>query len=431
MNAAILMILLFGMIAFGVPISFSIAGSSLVILLLDPALQPITMVQRLYTGLNSFVIIAIPLFLLTAEIMNQAGITDKLINLSYALVGHIRGGLAHVNVVVSMVFAGISGSSTADTAGIGSVLIPAMEKRGYSTEFSVAVTASSSTMGVIIPPSIISVIYASTVGISVGALFIGGVMPGILIGMSQITISYLYAIKYNYPCEEKQTLGRRLLAIGKAIPPLVSPMLIIGGIIGGYFTPTEASVISVAYCLILALIYRTMTLRALWHIMINTGLTASVTLFCIGVAAVFSYILSIYRVPNRLGEFLLLVSHSQAFFLTVVFLIFLIAGTFMDATPTIIMIAPIIAPIANNIGINPIHLGVTVVITMGLGLVTPPYGLCLLLACQIGKIKLQKVIPIMMVFVVVNIAVILLFVYIPALALWIPKVFTPNLMPAN
>ncbi len=431
MNVAILMILLFGLILLGVPISFCIAGSSLAVMLIDPALQPITMVQRLYTGLNSFVVIAIPLFLLTAEIMNLAGITDKLINLSYALVGHIRGGLAHVNVVVSMVFAGISGSSTADTAGIGSVLIPAMEKRGYSTEFTVSVTAASSTMGVIIPPSIISVIYASTVGISVGALFVAGIMPGLLIGLSQMTISYVYALKYGYPHEAKQSFAARMKAIAVAIPPLISPLLIIGGIIGGFFTPTEAAVISVAYCLFLAVVYRTITPRALWTALINTGLTSSVTLFCIGVAAVFSYILSFYRVPDMLGRFLLSYTDSHAAYLLVVFVIFLVAGTFMDATPTIIMLAPIVAPIANSIGVNPVHLGIVIVVTMGLGLVTPPYGLCLLLACQIGRIKLQKVMPTMLVFIAVNIVIVLLILLFPDLSLWIPKVFTPHLMPAG
>ena len=427
----ILMLLLFGMIILGVPISFCIAGSSLAVMLLDPAMQPITMVQRLYTGLNSFVIIAIPLFLLTAEIMNLAGITDKLINLSYALVGHIRGGLAHVNIVVSMVFAGISGSSTADTAGIGSVLIPAMEKRGYSRDFSVVVTAASSTMGVIIPPSIISVIYASTVGISVGALFIAGVMPGILIAMSQMVVSYIYAVKCGYPCEKRQTAAEKAKAVFHAVPPLISPLLIIGGIVGGYFTPTEAAVISVAYCLLLSVIYRTITPRTLWQAIVNTGLTSSVTLFCIGVASVFSYILSFYRVPDMLGGFLLSYTGSHLVFLFVVFALFLIAGTFMDATPAIIMLAPIVAPIANSIGVDPVHLGIIVVITMGLGLVTPPYGLCLLLACQIGKIKLQKVMPTMMVFIIVNVAIILLFLAFPDLSLWMPRFFTPHLMPAR
>ncbi|MFV0406998.1 MAG: TRAP transporter large permease [Propioniciclava sp.] len=430
MFVAILLILLFLLILIGVPISFAIAGSSLVILLTDPGLQPITLVQRTFSGLNSFLTLAIPLFLLTAEIMNECGITDKLIKLAQSIVGRIKGGLAHVNIVVSMVFAGISGSSTADTAGVGSVLIPAMKKKGYSSEFAVSVTAASSTMGVIIPPSIIAVIYAATAGVSVGALFIAGIMPGVLIGLSQMVISYMFAKKFNYPSEPKMRWGDRFRAIVGAIPPMLSPVIIIGGIIGGFFTPTEAAVISVMYSLALALFYRTITLERLWTVLVRAGLVSSVTLLCIGVATVFGYLISIYRVPEMLGDWIISVSARPEVFLLLVFVLFLVAGTFMDATPSIIMLTPIVAPIGVALEVNPIHLAVVVVTTLGLGLVTPPYGLCLLLACQIGKTSLQRVLPVISVFIVTAVVIIMVILFFPEVALWVPRVFTPEFMPS-
>ncbi|MFV0451962.1 MAG: TRAP transporter large permease [Propioniciclava sp.] len=430
MFVAILLILLFALILIGVPISFAIAGSSLVVLLVDPGLQAITLVQRTFSGLNSFLTLAIPLFLLTAEIMNECGITDKLIKLAQSIVGRIKGGLAHVNIVVSMVFAGISGSSTADTAGVGSVLIPAMKKKGYSPEFAVSVTAASSTMGVIIPPSIIAVIYAATAGISVGALFIAGIMPGVLIGLSQMVISYLFAKKYNYPSEPRMKWSDRFRAIVGAIPPLLSPVLIIGGIVGGFFTPTEAAVISVTYSLVLALFYRTITPQRLWKVLIRAGLTSSVTLLCIGVATVFGYLISIYRVPQMLGDWMVGFSDNPSVFLLLVFVLFLVAGTFMDATPSIIMLTPIVAPIGVEMGVNPIHLAVIVVTTLGLGLVTPPYGLCLLLGCQIGETTLQKVLPVVSIFIVSAVLIIMLILFFPEVALWVPRVFTPEFMPS-
>lgn len=429
MAVALLGILLL-LILMSVPIAFSIGISSLFVILMEGNLTPWIMIQRTFGGLDSFVILAIPLFLLTGEVMNRAGITDELIDFSSTVVGHIRGGLAHINVFVSMIFAGISGSSTADTAGIGKLLIPAMIKRGYSKEFTVAVTAASSTLGQIIPPSIIAVIYAATVGISVGALFLGGVVPGILIGLAQMVVSYIFARKYNYPAEERSSFRKILHAFKKAILPMLSPVLLIGGIIGGIFTATEAAVVSAVYSILIAIfVYRSIKLKELWDIFVTTALNASVTIFCIAIAAVFGYLLAYFHVPEMLGSVITQIASGPVSFLLIVILLFLIVGTFMDATPAIIILAPMLAPIACTFGVNPIHLGVIIVLTLALGLITPPYGLCLLIAAQIANIPVNfKLMRTMSIFILVSLLIIILIALFPDIALFIPKIFAPKMM---
>ncbi|MDO4547628.1 MAG: TRAP transporter large permease [Clostridia bacterium] len=428
MLAWLLIIILFVAIFMCLPVSFSIGLSSLVVLFAEPspALTPWVLVQRLYYGLDSFTILAIPLFLMTAEIMNATGITDRLIRFCNVLVGHIRGGLAHVNVLVSMVFAGISGSSTADTAGIGKVLIPAMTKEGYSKEYSVVITAVSSTLGQIIPPSIIAVIYSATVGISVGAVFICGIIPGILIGVSQMALNAIYSHKHGYPREERVPFRKAIKELITTLPAVFTPIIIIGGIVGGLFTATEAAVIAASWALLLSLFYRTMTIKKFWKILKNTVEVSAATILCIGIATVFSYILAFYRVPETLGAWITSVCHSQSAFMLLAFLVFMIVGCFMDATPAIIMLAPVIAPIGLAIGCNPVHLGCIIVVTLALGLVTPPYGLCLLLACQIGETSLQKVMPTLLVFMCVMICIILLCALWPDALLWLPRWLMPN-----
>jgi tripartite ATP-independent transporter DctM subunit len=429
MAVALLGILLL-LILMSVPIAFSIGISSLLVILMEGNLTPWIMIQRTFGGLDSFVILAIPLFLLTGEVMNRAGITDELIDFSSTVVGHIRGGLAHINVFVSMIFAGISGSSTADTAGIGKLLIPAMIKRGYSKEFTVAVTAASSTLGQIIPPSIIAVIYAATVGISVGALFLGGAVPGILIGLAQMVVSYIFARKYNYPAEERSSFRKILHAFKKAILPMLSPVLLIGGIIGGIFTATEAAVVSAVYSILIAIfVYRSIKLKELWDIFVTTALNASVTIFCIAIAAVFGYLLAYFHVPEMLGSVITQIASGPVSFLLIVILLFLIVGTFMDATPAIIILAPMLAPIACTFGVNPIHLGVIIVLTLALGLITPPYGLCLLVAAQIANIPVNfKLMRTMSIFILVSLLIIILIALFPDIALFIPKIFAPKMM---
>ncbi|AEE91960.1 conserved membrane protein of unknown function [Tepidanaerobacter acetatoxydans Re1] len=424
-----LLVSLFILILFSVPVSFSIGLSSFLLFVSEKSLPLWVLTQRIFAGLDSFVILAVPLFILTGELMNECKITDKLIDACYALVGHVRGSLAQVNVLVSMIFAGISGSSQADTAGIGSVLIPAMIKKGYSRDFTVAVTCASSTMGVVIPPSITAVVYAASVNISVGTLFLGGIIPGILIAASQMAICYYYAVKYDYPREESYPIKERIAIISKAALPLLTPLIIIGGIIGGVFTATEAAAIAVVYSLLLAfIVYRNITLKQLWQILIRTGKMSSVALFCVGTSTIFSYIMAYYNVTDMLGSFITSISTSPVLFLMFIVGFFIVIGTFMDATPAIIVFAPIIAPIGESLGLNPIQLGVIVIVTLALGLITPPYGLCLMLAAQIGEISIEKAFKATFVFIIALLLVIMLLVLFPKLILFIPTKFAPNLM---
>jgi len=428
-HAWILLISLGVFILLSVPIAFSIGLSSLLIIVFDERMSTWLLVQRTFAGLDSFVLLAVPLFLLTGLVMNASGVTDKLIRFSYVLVGHIRGGLALVNIVVSMFFAGISGSSTADTAGVGSILIPAMFKKGYSKEFTVAVTAASSTMGNIIPPSIMAVIYAATTGISVGALFLAGIVPGVLIGVSQMVMSYIYAIKYDYPSEERVGLKDGLLAVKDALLPLGTPVIIIGGITGGIFTATEAAVIAAVYSLILGLlVYRTVSFKRFFELLVETVQLSSISLFCIGIASVFGYIVAYYKVPVLIGNMLGGLSTSPTGLLITIVALFIIVGTFMDAAPAIIIMMPILYPIADKAGIHPVHLGVVVVSTLALGLITPPYGLCLLIASLIADISFEKTIKTVMVFFSVMLLIVMFSVFFPDVILFVPRVLAPKLM---
>lgn len=415
------------LVILGVPIAFVLGLASLVTIGATEGLPLALLVQRMFVGLNSFVLICVPLFMLAGDLMNNAGITDRLMKFSRALVGHIPGGLAHINVVVSMFFAGVSGSSTADTAYEGRIIIPAMVKEGYSKEVSVAVTACSSTLGVIIPPSIMMVIFGSVANVSIGGMFLGGVIPGILIGFGQMGIVYYQAIKHKYPKYPRASLKELLIAFAKSILALLTPLIVVGGIIFGIFTPTEAAGIASVYSLILGLfVYRTIKPKDLPRIFTANALLCSLTLFCVATATVFGWLLAYYNVPNAVAAFLTLFIKSPFLIFLLINIIFLIVGTFMDAIPAMVILVPLIYPIATKVGIDPIHLGVVVVINLAIGLITPPYGLCLLLACTIANISIPQSLRAVLPFFLVMVGILLLVTYVPDLILWLPKTIMPQ-----
>ncbi len=417
------------LIILGVPIAFVLGLTSLVTIGATEGLPLVVLVQRMFVGLNSFVLLCIPFFMLAGDIMNRAGISERLIRFSRALVGHIAGGLAHINVVVSMFFAGVSGSSTADTAGIGRILIPAMIKEGYTKAVSVAVTACSSTLGVVIPPSILMVIYGSVANVSIGGLFLGGVIPGILIGFSQMGIIYYQAVKYGYPKYERVSFKELIKAFADSFLALLTPVIIIGGIIFGVFTPTEAAVVACVYSLILGLfVYKTIRLRDLPKIFLENALLCSLILFCVATATVFGWLLAYYNIPQAVSSFLSHYTSSPFIILVFINIIFLIVGTFMDAVPAMIILIPLIHPIAMDAGINPVHLGVVVVMNLAIGLITPPYGLCLLLACTIADITVPKTLKAVLPFFIIMVGVLLVATYIPDLVLWIPRMISPQFL---
>jgi len=412
-----------------VPVAVSLGLACVPIFLLEERLTPFLLMNEMFKSYNAFLLLAVPFFLLAANIMNAAGITDRLVRLSRAMVGHLPGGLGHVNVVVSMLFAGISGSSTADAAGIGSLLIPQMKKQGYSTSFAVAITACSSVMGVVIPPSILMVVWGGLMSVSIGGLFLAGVVPGILIAGSQMLAVYVFAKIYNYPMYSRSSLKEFFLAVLHALPPLMTPMIIVGGIVGGFFTPTEASVIAVLYSVALGgLIYRTIGINNLPSILYNSAKLASISLFCIGTASAFGWVLAYFKIPLAVVSFLEPYGVGPTSTGLIVAGSFLLIGMFIDAIPAIIILGTVLWPLAETSSMHPIHFAIIGVISLAFGLVTPPYGLCLLIACKIGDIEIKRALRDVAIVLAPMFVVLLIVIFFPSLILALPKLLMAKFM---
>jgi tripartite ATP-independent transporter DctM subunit len=413
----------------GIPIPFALILSSLVVFAMNPATPAWVLAQRAVSGIDSFVLVAIPFFILAANIMNAGGITERLIKLAMAMVGHIRGGLSHVTVVVGMFFAGISGSSVAESAALSSLFIPAMVRRGYRKDFAVAITACASTMGVIIPPSILMVIYGAVANASIGALLIGGAVPGVLIGLALLSGGYTFARWHRYPPEVERWLGARALLMGvrDSLLPLGVPFIIVGGILTGYFTPTESAVVATLYAmLITVVIYRTVGWRDLTKLFGEAGILTALIYVTVAAATAFGWLLAFYKVPTLVtGALLSLTTQPRPVILLIVVL-FTFLGTFMDATPAILIFVPLILPVAENVGIHPIHLGVVVVMTMAFGLLTPPYGLCTLIACGVAEYPVGRVVGILTFLMVAEFVIIVVSAWFPEVVLFLPRLLAPQ-----
>ena len=414
-----------------VPIAFGMFISATLTIALQHDVPLSIVPQRVWVGLNNFPLLAVPFFLFVAQAMNRTGASVQLIDFSRALAGHLRGGLAHVNVVVCMIFAGISGVSSAETLGVGSVMIPAMKREGYPTGFTVGLTAAGSTLGNIIPPSLMMIIYAASAGVSVGAMFLSGIVPGILIGLGQMTWSYHVARRHGIG-KVASFSTRRLLSSGRlAWPALLIPLIVIGGILAGVFTATEASVIAVLYVLLLSAVKRRLTGRTLFALTEESIGLFSLSLLCVAAASLWGWILAFYAVPQGVVSWLdqagVLSSPPRIFSAVVV--IFLAIGTFMDAVPAIIIMQPIVGAVASAAGIDPYHMGIVVVLTLAIGLITPPYGLCLLIAADLGEISVARAMRSLVPFYIISLIVVWIAVLFPDLMLWIPRLAMARLMP--
>lgn len=420
--------LLITLIILRVPVSFSLAFSVIPILLLTPRVTPLMLLHRMMEQYGSFILLAIPFFLLAATIMNEAKITDRLIRLARSVVGPLPGGLGHINVAVSMLFAGISGSSNADAAGIGGVLIPAMEKEGYDKRFSVAVTACSAVMGNVIPPSITMVVWGGVMSTSVSGLFLAGIVPGVMIAIFQMALVLWFAIGRQYPRASGYSFLEIVRSFRGAILALVTPIIIVGGIIFGIVTPTEASFVAVAYSLVLGmLVYRTVSIGKFWQVMLDTARLSSIVLFAVGTASIYAWVLSYYNIPRFLVGVLGGITTSPELMLLVFVAVFLVVGTFMDAVPAIVILGPLLAPIADFVGIHPLHFGIVGVISLAFGLVTPPYGLCLLISSEIAGINAMRSIKEIGYFLIAMLLVLVLIIFFPRLTLGIPQAMMPEL----
>lgn len=427
MQGVLLVALFLFLLFVGMPIAYDLGITSLVGIMFLGTIPPITVAQKMFSGLNSFVLLAVPLFILAANLMNRGKISEQLIEVAIAMVGHFRGGLAHANVVVSMIFAGISGSSQADTAGIGKILIPSMEEKGYSKEEAVGVTAASSTIGVIIPPSIPMVIYGSLASASVGALFLGGIIPGIMIGLGQMFVVYRHAIKYDYPRYPRVKMGDIVKMMLRYLPSLMTPVIIIGGVVFGIVTPTEAACVACLYALVLGcFVFKTIKFSELYEIFAETIKMTAQSLFALATATALGQLLSYYRISVTVQQFFTQNTMNSAVFLIVVILFYLFVGTFMDAIPAMTLFVPVLLPVALSLGISPIHFGLVTVITLAIGLVTPPYGLCLLIAGSISDLSVERSFAAVLPYMAVLLLVLLIVAFFPEAILFIPKLLKPG-----
>ena len=409
-----------GLIFIGVPIAFSIGIISLIGMGSISYIPNVTVPMKMFYGLNSFVLLAVPLFILSANLMNRGNISKKLVDFSIALVGHIKGGLAHANILVSMIFAGVSGSSTADTAGVGKVLIPSMIENNYDKETAVGVTAASSTIGSIIPPSITMVIYGGLTNASIAALFLGGMIPGILVGVGMMVVVYYIAVKRDFPKYDRMKFNKMFKLFLESAPALLNPLIIIGGIITGWYTPTEAAAFSAIYAFLVGkYIYKTLKFSDLPEILVDTLKLSSLSLFALATASALGELLGYYNIGKIVQDFFSNNFSSPVLFLFVVILFFLIIGTFMDAIPAMILFVPVILPTALALGISNVLLGIIVVITLSIGLVTPPYGLCLLIASSIGSLPVERSLKAVMPYISVILVVLLLIVFFPNIILFL------------
>ena len=415
----------------GVPLSFVLGLSGLLYLIINMSTIPWQILAiRLFAGSNNFVLLAVPFFILAGNLFNKAGIATKLIRFAQSLVGYIRGGLAMVDVVACMFFAGCTGAAVAETSAIGSILIPAMVHEGYELDYSCGLTAVASTIGPIIPPSIAFVLYGSIAGVSIGKLFIAGIIPGILLGIFQMMVAYYYALKKGYPKKKftsiKSVLKEVLAAFVDAIPALMVPIIILGGIISGIFTPTEAAAISVFYIALLGMVfYRTISFSNLKEILIESAIESGAVMIIVSTAYFFGYALSRERIAMRLSTYLIELDLPVWGILIVINVFLLIVGMFMDSSPAIIILVPVLAPALLMLGLHPIHIGVIIVLNLVIGLATPPVGVCLFMAATVGKAPLEDVYKASVPFTLASIFVLLLVTYLPFLTTFLPSILSP------
>lgn len=420
---AILAISFFMLLFLGAPV-FVVLGLPSALYLVIEGLPLELVPQRFFTGIDIFLLLAIPLFMLAGEVMNAGHLTDRLVEFSQAVIGKVRGGLAMVNVLTSMFFAGITGSAVADASAIGSMMIPMMSKQGYPKAFSVAVTAASSIIGPIIPPSIVFIMYGVLASTSIIDLFLAGIVPGILLGLSQMAVIQLMAKRRDFAAGSPTSFSKIIHTGIRAIPAMILPFIILGGILGGVFTPTEAGAVAVLYGVIMAgLVYRKLTAPIVVRIGLNVGRNLGELLLIIGASNLLAWILAAEQVPQRIAEGMLFISTEPVVLLLLINLVLFIVGMFLDTFPALIILTPVLLPIAEAIGVDRLHLGVIMVLNLMVGTVTPPVGVCLFIACNIGKVEVEAAIGEILPFILASMFVVLLITFVPELATTVPRLF--------
>jgi len=412
------------LMCFGIPIAIALGGSALAYFLLKGDVSLTVLVQTTYGGLASFPLVAIPLFMLAGVLMNESGITRDLVRFARTLLGHISGGLGMATVLAAAIFSAISGAAVATAVAIGSIMIPAMKEAGYDEEVSASLTATAACMGPIIPPSIPFIMYGVIANVSISALFLGGVVPGLLLGLGlMIYVSFL-AKKRKYPREEKTSVGEIVRVTWKALPALLMPTLVLGGILGGVFTPTEAAGIAVVYALFIDLIlYRSIKLRRLPLLLLTAGVEAAVVMFLLGLSEPFAWVIAVEQIPQKIMEAMTQVTTSPLFILVLVNIALILIGIPLETAPALTIVTPVLAPLATQLGIDPVHLGVVVVFNLVLGLITPPVGAVLFSVCSIAGLSLERLSKEIWVPFLIGVAVLFLITFVPPLTTFLPSLF--------
>ncbi len=422
-----LVLAFFGLLALGLPIAYTLAGAGLLAVLVQGKLNLTIVAGKMFEGLDSFPLLAIPFFMLAGALMNEGGITRRLVRFAQAMIGWVSGGLAYVNVVASMLFAGISGSAAAEAAAIGSVMIPAMRDEGYEEEFAGALTAASSTMGPIIPPSIPMILYGIIANVSIGALFLAGAVPGALLGAGFMALVWWYARRRAYPAGPRPGVREFATALKDALLALTMPGIILGGILGGVFTPTESAAVAAVYAFVLGVfVYREIAWSRLPALLAEAGLGTAVVMLVLGASELFGWILAAERVPVRLAEGVLAASQSPWMVLLLVNVLLFVLGIWLEPAPLLVILVPVLAPLAARVGIDPVHFGTVVVINAVIGLITPPVGASLFVVSSIGRIGVDRMSRAVWPFVAVATLVLLLVTYVPALSTWLPRLLLPK-----
>jgi C4-dicarboxylate transporter DctM subunit len=412
------------LVAINVPIAFSMGLASILGLLLQGNIPLVIVPQKIFTGSDSFPLLAVPFFILAGGLMDTGGISFRLVNLARALVGHFRNGLGMVSIVSEIFFSGISGSTAADTAAIGSIMIPAMNQAGYSLARATAIVCAACGMGILVPPCIAMVVYGGVANVSIGALFAGGFLPAFVMASALMTLLYIQARRAGVP--PTQWSGTKLLAkaFKESLLALFMPVIIFGGILGGICTPTEAAVLAVLYGLVISMfIYREITLPKLAEILLETGIITGKVMIMVGMASVFAWILSREQVPIALAHFIQSMGGGKIAFLFLINIAFLFLGAILEGVPAIIMTVPILLPIATQFGIDPVHFGIILIANMGIGLFLPPVGLGVFIGCSIGKVTIAEVTKPLLPYLGVNFVIVLFITYWPWLTLVIPGIF--------
>ena len=420
--AAVFVVLLF----VGVPVAFCIGLATAVTLLLSVAPLPTitTVAQRMATGLDSFALLAIPFFILAGQLMNRGGLARRLVNFAKTTIGMLPGGLAYVNIVAAMLFGAVSGSAAASASAVGGFMGPQMEAEGYDKNFSAAVNLTSATTGLLIPPSNILIIYSlASGGASIAALFLAGYLPGMLVGTSLMIVAGIWAYRNDYPVGERSSLREVALHFLKALPSLLLLIVVIGGIVAGIFTATEAAAVAVLYALALAFVYGEIGVRDLPDILLQTVRTTAIVMLLIGTSIALSWVLSYEHLPQQLSTSLIVLTDSLFMTLLIINLILLVVGTFMDMTPAVLIFTPIFLPIVTELGLDPVHFGIIMVLNLCVGLCTPPVGSVLFIGAAVADTTISKLVrPLLPLFLAMVLALMLV-TYLPSLSLWLPRLF--------